>query len=200
MVIKKAVTAALALLAAVVTGSVEAAKGFSYSYADIGYLRQNLDTSNTGNNFAHEDGIEVDAAFGVYDLVSLRARFMRGRIDTSGGSANETIFSAGALVHYPVFDKLDVFGEFLWFNSKLNDSNVKSSTDLGADYSAGVRYRVMKKLELGVAYRRLGGNWDEGFGKVQALYRVTKKMDVVGKAELGSDDDERYFAGIRLNF
>ncbi len=201
MVIKKAVTAAMVLLAAGMASSVQAAKGFSYSYADFGYLRQNFDTSDTPYNVIHEDGVAVDGAFGIYKYVSLRAQFGRGRLDLSGDSISETRFAGGLLGHFPIVaKKLDVYGEFLYFNSKLNNSNVRSNTDLGADYTAGLRFQALKKLELDAGYHRIGGNLDEGFGTVAALFRVTKKLDLVGKAEFGTDDDERYFAGVRLNF
>lgn len=199
MGIKRAVAAAVLVAGSFLAGPAGAAKGFNYSYADVGYLRQNIDTSGTGFNFAHEDGIQVDGVFGVHDYVSLRGRFMRGRVDLSGATIDETLFAGGLLAHYPVIDRLDVFADFLYFNSKLN-SNSASTTDLGVDYSLGVRFRVIKRLEIDAAYRRIGGDTDEGFGNVAAIVKLTKKLDFVAKGDFGTDEDELYFAGVRLNF
>ncbi len=172
--------------------AVMAAKGFSYSYADVGYQRTDGDSVDFDNGL-------VDASFGIFDLFALRAGFRRGNTsDVPGDNLDLTEFRFGGRGHYTLVDKLDVFGDVMAFNAELN-SNQTTRKDVGFIYEAGLRFMVVKKLEVNASYKYLSGDVDENFGTVGAVYKITRAFSATANATFGSEIDE-YFAGVRLNF
>lgn len=172
--------------------TVMAAKGFSYSYADVGYQR----TDGDGVDF---DNGTVDASFGIFDLFALRAGFRRGNTsDIPGDTLDLTEFRVGGRGHYPLMKKLDVYGDLMGFNAKFN-SNQSTFNDAGAIYEAGLRFQVVKKLEVDAGYRYVSGDVDDDFGTVGAVFKFTRRFSATANATFGSEVDE-YFAGVRLNF
>jgi opacity protein-like surface antigen len=176
-----------------------AAKGLSYSYADVGYQYGDLD--------APEDSVDVhsglvDASFGVLEYAALRAAFRRGRIDIPGEATDLTEFRVGARGHYNVMKPLDVYGEALYFNQKLNGSGdgISSKTEIGGIYEAGFRLQAHKNAEIDLAYRYVSGDMDESFIVAGGVLMLTKNIGVNVNAAFGDDDDEEYFAGLRLDF
>jgi hypothetical protein len=176
-----------------------AAKGLSYTYADVGYQYSDLD--------APEDSIDVnsglvDASFGVLDFLALRGGFRRGSIDAPGQSIDLTEFRVGARGHFSLIDILDVYGEGLYFNQKLNGSGdgISSKTETGGIYEAGFRLQAHKKAEIDLAYRYVSGDTDESFIVAGGVLKVTKHLGLSVNAAFGDDDDEEYFAGVRLEF
>jgi len=188
-------------LAAVLAGSLvlalspvaAVAKGFNYSYADVGYQ------FTDGDNGVDFNSGRVDASFGIFKYVALRAGFLRGNTDdVPGDNLDLTEFRFGGQVHYPVMKKLDVFGEVMSFNAELN-SNSTTRRDVGPIYNTGVRFKVMKKLELDAGYKYVAGDIDDDFGNVGVVYKFTKAFSATANASFGGDINE-YFGGIRLNF
>ncbi|MGD2076294.1 MAG: hypothetical protein PVI91_03185 [Gammaproteobacteria bacterium] len=176
-----------------------AAKGLSYSYADVGYQYSDLD--------APEDSIDVDsglvdASFGMFEYVALRGGFRRGSIDAPGESVDLTEFRLGARGHYGLMKIMDVYGEALYFNQKLNGSGdgISSRTEIGGIYEAGLRLQAHKKAEIDLAYRYVSGDLDESFIVAGGVLKVTKNLGLSVNAAFGDDDDEEYFAGIRMYF
>ncbi len=187
-------------LAAVLAGALvlglspvaNAAKGFSYSYADVGYQLTDGDGVDFNNGF-------VDASFGIFDMFALRAAFRRGNTDdVPGDNLDLTEFRYGGTGHYAVMKKLDVFGELMAFNAELN-SNQTTRKDVGFSYAAGVRFKAAKKLELNASYKYLSGDVDDDFGTVGAVLKFSKAFSGSANASFGSDINE-YFIGVRLNF
>lgn len=191
MAIKQAARVAcigIALLA----GNPATAKGLSYSYADFGYQRTNGDPVDLNSGI-------VDASFGIFDLIALRAGFTRAQTDNfPGDSPDLTEFRGGLRVHYSLAKPLDVFGDVMGFNAKLN-GNQTTSTDIGIIYEAGARFLAHKKLELNASYKRVGGDLNKDFGTVGAVLKLTKAFSLSAKAELNSDV-KNYFGGVRFNF
>ena len=172
--------------------AVMAAKGFSYSYADVGYQR--ID----GDGVDFDNGM-VDASFGIFDIFALRAGFRRGNTsDIPGDNLDLTEFRVGGRGHYKLMKKLDVYGDLLGFNAKFN-SNQSTFNDAGAIYEAGLRFQVVKKLEVDAGYRYVSGDVDDDFGTVGAVFKFTRAFSATANAVFGSEVDE-YFAGVRLNF
>ena len=172
--------------------AVMAAKGFSYSYADVGYQR--ID----GDGIDFDNGM-VDASFGIFDMFALRAGFRRGNTsDIPGDNLDLTEFRVGGRGHYSLMKKLDIFGDVQGFNAKFN-SNQSTFNDAGAIYEAGVRFQVVKKLEVNTSYRYVSGDVDDDFGTVGAVFKFTRAFSATANAVFGSEVDE-YFAGVRLNF
>ncbi|VAW80758.1 hypothetical protein MNBD_GAMMA15-151 [hydrothermal vent metagenome] len=169
-----------------------AAKGFNYSYADVGYQLAD------GDDVDFNSGM-IDASFGIFDMFALRGVFRQGQTDDiPGEDLNITEFRFGGRGHYKVMEKLDVFGDVLAFSANFNSDN-RTFNDTGAIYEAGVRFKAAKKLELNTSYRYFSGDIDEGFGTIGAVFKLTKVFAATANASFGSDVNE-YFAGIRLNF
>jgi hypothetical protein len=168
------------------------AAGLNYSYADAGYYRSSGDPVNL-------DGVLVDASFGVFDLMALRAGFIRAAtVNIPNDSPDLTEFRVGMRLHYTLVKNLDLFGDVLGFNAKLN-GNKSTSTDIGIIYEAGVRYLLHKRFEANASYKRIGGDLNKDFGTVGAVFKMTKAFSLSAKAEVNSDV-QNYFAGIRFNF
>jgi len=169
------------------------AKGFNYSYADVGYQ------FTDGDNGVDISSGRVDASFGAFKYMALRAGFLRGNTDDiAGDNQDRTEFRYGAQLHYPLMDGLDIFGEVLALNSYVN-SNRSTSIDTGPIYNTGVRYKVMKKLEFDAGYKYVAGDVDNDFGNVGVVYMFTRAFSATANASFGGDINE-YFGGVRLNF
>jgi hypothetical protein len=176
-----------------------AGKGLSYSYADVGYQRTELDAPEDTVDI---DSALVDASFGMFEYVALRGGFRRGQIDLPGQSTDLTEFRIGARGHYSVMKALDIYGEGLYFNQKLNGSGdgISSRTEIGGIYEAGFRLQAHKKAEIDLAYRYVSGDLDESFIVAGGVLKVTKNLGLSVNGAFGDDDDEEYFAGVRMDF
>jgi hypothetical protein len=172
------------------------AKGFSYSYADVGYERINGDEFDV-------DGAAANASFGVHDFVALQAGYVRGWTDgfpkdqDPSGDPDMNQFQVGVRPHYSFTNKLDVYGDFIWVNTKFNGD--RSNSDIGYVYAAGVRYQTFKRLELRIAGEYQSGDVDEAFLVIGPVIKLTKDFDLSLRTA-HSSDSSAYFAGLRLNF
>ena len=198
----KAIGALVAGSLVLLASPVFAAKGFSYSYVNLGYEYTDIDDSDDGSSFKLA---VVDASFDTFDLVALRAGFKRGRLEgipKSGGGDDDpdfTEFQAGAMGHYTVIKKkLDVFAGANWFYNSRNSSSsgVSSLSDAGAIVDGGVRYSALKWLELELAGEYRTGDYDDTVLVFSPRFKVTKKLWINLKARQLGDNDS-YFAGVR---
>jgi len=193
---KKAFNALLVTALMLIGGPALAAKGFSYSFADIGYNRL------SGDNF-DMDAAQVDLAFGVHDYVALRAGYTRGYTDNfsktrdPSGDPDLNEFRVGLQPHYSLLKSLDVFGNLIYFNDKFNGD--RSNTDIGYIYGAGLRFRAHKRFEARIAGEYRSGDTDKAFLVIGPVIKLTKKFELSLRTSQSSDDRD-YFAGIRLNF
>ncbi len=194
---KKALEALLVSVLLLTCGSVFAAKGFNYSFADVGYNRLNGDDYDT-------DAVQVDASFGIFKLLALRAGYVRGWTDDfpkdkdPSGDPDLNEYRVGLQPHYSLIKKsLDIFADLIAFNAKLDGS--RSNSDIGYIYGAGVRYQPFKRLEIRLAGEYRSGEIDEAFVVLGPVVKITKKIDMSLRAAKSSDSTD-YFAGIRFNF
>lgn len=173
-------------------GSPVWAAGLSYSYADVGYQRTNGDPVDLNGGL-------VDASFGIFEYIALRAGFLRANTDNFPGDTPDlNEFRGGLRGHYSIIKNLDVFADVIGFNAKLN-GNQTTATDIGILYEAGVRYLPHKRFEANASYKRIGGDLNKDFGTVGAVFKMTKAFSLSARAELNSDI-QNYFGGIRFNF
>lgn len=195
----KAFRALLISLSLFMVSPVVAAKGLNYSYADVGYQLTELDTADSSIDEPDFDSALLDASFALYDIFALRAGFRRGVIDDDTGSEVDlTEFRAGGRGHYSVMDNLDVYVDALYFNAKFNGD--ATNTDIGGIYEAGFRVKGGKIGELDAAYRRVSGDIDQNYVVVGGVINLTKNLGLSLNAAFGDDDDEEYFAGLRIGF
>ena len=200
MISRKALGVVLIVSMAPMVSPLMAAKGFSYSFVDAGYQY----TSGDPENF--KVGL-VNASFGIFDYVALRAGFQRGTIEDyppakDSSDPDFTEFQAGVRGHYPLMKKkLDVFGTGTWFYNSINSSSsgVSSISEGGALVDAGVRFQATKKWELDAAVEYRTGDYDGTFGVVESIYKITKKLSISLNTRQNSDI-QKYFGGLRLDF
>ena len=200
MISRKALGVVLIVSMAPMVSPLMAAKGFSYSFVDAGYQY----TSGDPENF--KVGL-LNASFGIFDYVALRAGFQRGTIEDyppakDSSDPDFTEFQAGVRGHYPLMKKkLDVFGTGTWFYNSINSSSsgVSSISEGGALVDAGVRFQATKKWELDAAVEYRTGDYDGTFGVVESIYKITKKLSISLNTRQNSDI-QKYFGGLRLDF
>ena len=198
MISTKALGVVLIVSMAPMVSPLMAAKGFSYSFVDAGYQY----TSGDPENF--KVGL-LNASFGIFDYVALRAGFQRGTIEDyppakDSSDPDFTEFQAGVRGHYPLMKKkLDVFGTGTWFYNSINSSNVSSISEGGALVDAGVRFQATKKWELDAAVEYRTGDYDGTFGVVESIYKITRKLSISLNTRQNSDI-QKYFGGLRLDF
>ena len=200
MISTKALGVVLIVSMAPMVSPLMAAKGFSYSFVDAGYQY----TSGDPENF--KVGL-LNASFGIFDYVALRAGFQRGTIEDyppakDSSDPDFTEFQAGVRGHYPLMKKkLDVFGTGTWFYNSINSSSsgVSSISEGGALVDAGVRFQATKKWELDAAVEYRTGDYDGTFGVVESIYKITRKLSISLNTRQNSDI-QKYFGGLRLDF
>jgi hypothetical protein len=192
----KATRALLLAVSVLLVSPMLAAKGLEYSYADVGYLKYNGDDYDVA-------GGAVNASFGVFELLALRAGYTRGWTDNypksqdPSGDPDLNGFMAGLRPHYSITDNMDVYGDLLYSNNKFNGD--RSRTDIGWIYDAGIRWQALKWAELNVAGQYRSGSIDASFLVVNPVFKLTKSLDLSVSTSQGSNDSD-YFAGLRLNF
>jgi len=198
MISRKALGVVLIISMAPIASPLMAAKGFSYSFVDAGYQYSSGDPEN------FKVGL-LNASFGVFDYIALRAGFQRGTIEDyppakDGSDPDFTEFQAGLRGHYPLMKKkLDVFGTGTWFYNSINGNDVSSISEGGALVDAGVRFQATKKWELDAAVEYRTGDYDGTFGVVESVYKITKKLSISLNTRQNSDI-QKYFGGLRLDF
>jgi hypothetical protein len=193
---KKALEALLVSALALLFAPTLAAKGFSYSYADVGYNHLSGDDYDM-------DSAEVDASFGVHDYVALQGGYIRGWTDgfpkdqDPSGDPDLSEFRVGLRPHYSLLKTLDAYADLVYFNNKLNGD--RSNSDIGYIYGAGIRYQTFKRVEFRLAGEYRSGNIDNAFLVLGPVIKLTKTFDLSLRTSYSSDDTD-YFAGLRMNF
>jgi len=194
----KAFKAVLFSALLLVGGPVLAARGFSYSFADVGYNRLSGDSSDFDM-----DAAQVDASFGVSKYVALRAGYIRGYTDgfpknqDSSGDPDLNEFRFGLEPHYSLFKSLDAFVDLIYVNRKFNGD--RSNTDIGYIYAGGVRYQALKRLELRITGEYRSGDINKAFVSLTPVIKLTRRFDASFRASYNGDSQD-YFAGVRLKF
>jgi hypothetical protein len=186
----------LVAILAIFTAPAFAAKGLAQSYADVVYTRY------SGDDYDY-DGAMVDATFGTFDYLSLRAGYMRGWTDSfpqdrdPSGDPDLNDFRFGIRPHYSFSKNLDVYADLLYNNKKFNGD--RSETEIGGIYGAGVRYLILKRLELLLGGEYRSADIDSGFLMVGGTFKVNKTLGITVRTNQARDDQD-YFAGLRLFF
>ena len=205
------VMACLAMLAQ----SVNAAKGFKYSYGEFGYYGVDAPTGDGG-------GFRAAFSFGATDYVNIIGEYNRlfgtDDVDQLGNqkfSTNEDIdrdeFKIGFGVHYPVMDNMDLTFTTVYVDQQYTGdwviplsapfkTNVNTSEE-GYEARFGARVKAFKKFEFTphVVHKEVGNDSNTG-GGLGVVYKFYKKFSVRVKGTFYSDDSEsEMFAGVRLN-
>jgi len=208
-------TGAVLAVLATLSQSVNAGKGFEYSYGEFGYQNVNA-VSGDG------DGFRINFSFGATDHFNVIGEYNRlfgiDDIEELGGIKNSTRvdvdrdeFKIGLGAHYPLTEKLDmtlsaqyVDQEFSgkWVTPALAPLSTNlSNSEEGYEVDLGARVQLFKKFEMTphAVYRDVGADSNTG-GGLGLVYNFHKKFSLRMEGTFFSDDSEsNAFAGVRLD-
>jgi len=138
-----------------------AGEGPHWTFVEVGYIDFDPDSGLS------DDGSYGEGSLGIFGNFHLVAEY-----DAVG---DYTLWSAGGGWHGLLGEKGDLFAEVLW-NDVDFDSSTSNFSDDGYEVSAGIRWNLLKWLELKGAVNQLdldqGGN-DTSF-EVEAMVSVLK--------------------------
>jgi hypothetical protein len=196
-VIKNRLIAALGcvLLTAISQGT--SAKGFDYSYAELGYTSINSDPVDAS-------GADVELSIAATDHIHVKGGYSRLWVDNVKGSNKDNIdidsFRLGMGGNFAVHQKVDLTGDVSYVdNEYTGDSN---NSNRGYEGEFGARVQALQKLELtpSVVYEHIDNFHDTGYS-LGLVYALNKQFSLRTRVRRFSDDDVTdFFAGVRLNF
>jgi Outer membrane protein beta-barrel domain len=196
-VIKNRFIAALGcvLLAAVSQGA--GARGFNYSYAELGYTKINSDPVDAS-------GATAELSIAAGDYVHLKGGYSRLWVDNVKGSNKDNIdidsFRIGMGGNFSVHEKVDLTGTASFIDNEYSgDSN---NSDRGYELEFGARVQALKKLEMTPSVIRVHTDNYEATGySLGLVYALNKQYSIRTRVRRFSDDDVTdFFAGVRLDF
>jgi len=179
----------LLALAALALPAVSQADTLDYSWAELALV-----DSEFGN--LNGDGVSLRGSLPVNDTFFVFASYWDVGYDFN---VDLTSIEAGAGVHLPFNDKVQLVGRFGLVKSEF-DSNNSSSDDDGFTFGAHVRGEVIPKLELegGFDYIDLGMDPDTLL-VMQGRYFFLDNVAGNVRLEFGDDIDSMSF-GVRVTF
>ena len=187
MKILNAMVGTLLLAAAPIAAQAE---DMSYSFIDLGYSELNFDGGPTGDGFGVRGSIGfAENFFGFADYQSLD--FSLGDLD---------IYSIGLGGRMEIAESVDLVGKVGYLKADVSSDGL-SGDESGYLVSAGVRARPASQFELegNVIYRDFGSGSDDTAVAVAARYFFTDMFAIGAEYEM-SDDQDIWFAGVRLSF
>jgi hypothetical protein len=156
-----------------------------WSYVEGGFIDFDPDEGLS------DDGWFAGGSIGIFKNFHLMAEYQ--------DVGEYTFWNAGGGWHGLLGDKADLFGQILWANVEVDDSDVDED---GYDLQAGVRWKLAKWFELlgqvnWVDYGEEAG--DDTTVEVGALFTfLDDRMGVGARYETGDADTARAF--FRFNF
>jgi hypothetical protein len=173
------------------------ARGFNYSYAEVGYTNINSDPEDAS-------GVTTELSIAASDYVHVKGGYSRLWVNNVKGSNNDNIdidsFRIGMGGNYPILEKVDLTGTVSYIdNENTGDSN---NSDRGYEAEFGGRVQALKKLEMTPSLVRVHTDnlHDTGYS-LGLVYALNKKWSLRTRVRRFSDEDiTDFFAGVRLNF
>ena len=172
------------------------AEDMSYSFIDLGYSEANLDGGPTGDGFSARGSVGfAENFFGFADYLSQDFPAF-GVVP----SFDIDIYSIGLGGRMEIAESVDLVGKVGYLKADVSSDGL-SGDESGYLVSAGVRARPASQFELegNVVYRDLGGDADDTAIAVAARYFFTDMFAIGAEYEM-SDDQDIWFAGVRLSF
>jgi hypothetical protein len=168
------------LLAPLVMAQEEAPQ---WSYVQAGWI-----------DFNPDEGLSDDGWFAGGSMKLFKNFHLLAEYDDVG---NYTFWNAGGGWHGLLGEKADVFANIMWANIQVDDDDIDED---GYDLQAGVRWRLIKWLELlgqvnFVDYGSTGG--DDTTVEIGALF-MFKRLGIGANWETGDADTARAF--VRFTF
>lgn len=183
------------LLAAVSHGT--GAKGFNYSYAELGYTKLNSDPLDAS-------GANAELSVAMGDYVHFKGGYSRLWVDSVKNSNNDNIdidsFRIGLGGNYSVHEKVDLTGSASYVDNQYTGDN--NNSDRGYELEFGARVQALEKLEVTPSIVRLDTDPYQATGySLGLVFALNKQFSLRTRVRKFSDDDVTdVFAGVRLNF
>jgi hypothetical protein len=167
----------------------------SYTYAEGGFGRVDMDSIDTGDGYF----VGGSVAFGTNWLGF--AEYNTSSFDQSGVSADVDEFQVGFGGHFPISKAVDFVGRLAYVDEKVDVSGFGSADDNGYMLSAGVRGHVMDKLDLmgSVDYVDLSDSGSDTGLSLRGLYEFTDMFSAGARVGF-SDDVTTYGVFARFSF
>jgi len=122
----------------------KAEANFSYTYAELGYARTELNDVSDHSNAGY-----VEGSIGFLDHFRMFGSYIRE--DTNFDNATLDSFVLGGGVHFGVLPKLDLVGDIAWiFNHIDSDNLFTGDNENGFSIYAGARWMVLPDLMGGL--------------------------------------------------
>ena len=174
----------------------------SYTYAEGGLGRVDLDSIDTGDSYFVGGSLAIGTnwlGFAEYSMSSF---------DQAGANADVDQLQIGLGGHFPMSDSVDFIGKLAYVDESVDASasipgggSVSASADdNGYLLSAGVRGHVLEKLDLTgeVQYVDFGDSDDTGLA-LRGLYEFTDMFSLGARVGY-SDDATAYGVFARFSF
>jgi Outer membrane protein beta-barrel domain len=170
----------------------------SYTYAEGGFGRVDMDSIDTGDGYF----VGGSVAFGTNWLGY--AEWSTSSFDQSGVSADVDEIQVGFGGHFPISRDVDFVGRLAYVDEKVDVSSPiggASADDNGYMLSAGVRGHVVDKLDLmgSVDYVDLGDSGTDTGLALRGLYEFTDMFSLGARVGF-SDDVTSYGVFARFSF
>lgn len=169
----------------------------SYTYAEGGLGRVDVDSIDTGDSYF----LGGSLAFGTNWLGF--AEYSMSSFDQAGADADVDQLQIGFGGHFPMTDSVDFVGKLAYVDESV-DVNTPvgsaSADENGYMLSAGVRGHALEKLDLmgAVEYVDLGDSDDTGLS-LRGLYEFTDMFSLGARVGY-SDDATAYGVFARFSF
>jgi hypothetical protein len=194
---RKQLIATFGCVLLIAASQVTSARGFDYSYAELGYTKFNSDPYDAS-------GATTELSIAAGDHMHIKAGYSRLWVDSVKGSNKDNInidsFRIGMGGNYTVHKKVDLTGTVSYVDNELTKD--RNNSDRGYEAEFGARVQALKTLEMTptVVYEHIDNFHDTGYslGLVYALNRKGSRRTRVRR--FSDDDVTDVFAGVRLNF
>ena len=169
----------------------------SYTYAEGGLGRVDLDNIDTGDSYFLGGSLAVGTNWLGF------AEYSRSEFSEAGADANVDQLQIGFGGHFPMTDAVDFIGKLAYVDESVDvNTPIGNGTadDSGYMLSAGVRGHVLEKLDLtgAVEYTDFGSSDDTALS-LRGLYEFTDMFSL--GARIGySDDATAYGVFARFSF
>ncbi|MGB7930970.1 MAG: outer membrane beta-barrel protein [Gammaproteobacteria bacterium] len=173
------------------------AKGFNYSYAELGYMKINSDPIDAS-------GVNTELSIAAGDYVHIKGGYSRLWVDNVKGSNKDSIdidsFRIGMGGNFSVHEKVDITGTASFVDNEYSGDN--NNSDRGYELEFGARVQALQKLEMTPSIVRVHtDNYEDTGYSLGLVYALNKQFSLRTRVRRFNDDDVTdFFAGVRLNF
>ena len=172
----------LGIIAVLVAPCISLAdEGPRYTYVEAGYV-----------DFDPDAGVSDDGAYAEGSLRIFRNFHLLAEYNDVG---DFTFWSAGGGWHGLLGEKADLFAEILWDDVDV-DSTTADVSDDGYEVSGGIRWNLLKWLELKGQINRvdLDKAGDDTLAEVEAMVSILKgRLGLGANYEFGDNDTLKVF-------